>query len=131
MKIATWNINSIRRRLPLLLDWLGRHQPDIMCLQETKVQDSAFPVDALREAILRNPNDVNLYLEFAAIAEKHQSVEVGINVVNDGLNLQPNAAALYFARGMLYVQLSEYEKAQLDFDKAYQLDPSLRNLPQQ
>ena len=80
-------------------------------------------VDSLREAILRDPTDVNLYIEFAAISEKHQSVEVGINVVNDGINLQPNAAALYFARGMLYVQLSEYDKAQSDFDRAYKLDP--------
>jgi len=80
-------------------------------------------VDALRRAILLDPNDVNLYLEFAAIAEKHQSVQVGINVVNDGIALQPNAAALYFARGMLLVQLSEYEKAQSDFDRAYKLDP--------
>ena len=80
-------------------------------------------VDILREAILRDPKDVNLYLDFAALAERHQSVQVGINVVNDGINLQPNAAALYFARGMLYVQLSEYEKAQGDFDRAYQLDP--------
>jgi tetratricopeptide (TPR) repeat protein len=64
-------------------------------------------VDSLREAILRDSKNVNLYIEFAAIAEKHQSVQVGINVVNDGINLQPNAAALYFARGMLYVQLSE------------------------
>ena len=80
-------------------------------------------VDTLREAILRDSRNVNLYLEFAALAERHQSVQVGINVVNDGINLQPDAAALYFARGMLYVQLSEYEKAQSDFDRAYQLDP--------
>ena len=50
MKIATWNVNSIRRRLPLLVDWLARHTPDVMCLQETKVQDSAFPADALLAA---------------------------------------------------------------------------------
>jgi exodeoxyribonuclease-3 len=50
MKIATWNVNSIRRRLPSLLEWLARHQPDVMCLQETKVQDSEFPVDDLRVA---------------------------------------------------------------------------------
>jgi exodeoxyribonuclease-3 len=48
MKIATWNINSIRRRLPLLLDWLAQHSPDVMCLQETKVQDESFPLEALR-----------------------------------------------------------------------------------
>jgi exodeoxyribonuclease-3 len=50
MKIATWNVNSIRRRLPLLMDWLAKHQPDVMCLQETKVQDSEFPAEALRSA---------------------------------------------------------------------------------
>jgi exodeoxyribonuclease-3 len=50
MKIATYNVNSIRRRLPLVLDWLNQHQPDVMCLQETKVQDPDFPVDSLHEA---------------------------------------------------------------------------------
>lgn len=50
MKIATYNVNSIRRRLPLLLDWLHQQQPDIMCLQETKVQDEEFPAKALHEA---------------------------------------------------------------------------------
>ena len=50
MKIATWNVNSIRKRLPLLVDWLTRHRPDVMCIQETKVQDSEFPADAIRDA---------------------------------------------------------------------------------
>ncbi len=50
MKIATFNVNSIRRRLPLVLDWLAAHKPDVMCLQETKVQDQDFPADAFREA---------------------------------------------------------------------------------
>src|ERR1041385_6166510 len=44
MKIATWNINSIRRRLDLVLDWLGRHQPDVLCLQETKGKEHLFPI---------------------------------------------------------------------------------------
>jgi exodeoxyribonuclease-3 len=48
MKIATWNVNSIRRRLPILLDWLAANNPDVMCLQETKVQDKDFPLDELR-----------------------------------------------------------------------------------
>ena len=50
MKIATYNVNSIRRRLPIVLDWLSTHQPDVFCLQETKVQDSEFPADAIRDA---------------------------------------------------------------------------------
>ena len=44
MKVATWNINSIRRRIPLVLEWLAKNQPDVLCLQETKVQDHEFPV---------------------------------------------------------------------------------------
>ncbi|MFY9225792.1 MAG: exodeoxyribonuclease III [Blastocatellia bacterium] len=43
MKIVTWNVNSIRARLSRLLDWLIRNQPDIVCLQETKVIDADFP----------------------------------------------------------------------------------------
>lgn len=88
-----------------------------------EAHDTEKAVDALREAILSDPQDVDLYVEFAALSEKHQSVQVGLNVVNDGINLQPKAAALYFARGMLYVQLSDYQKAQDDFDTAYKLDP--------
>lgn len=44
MKIATWNVNSIRVRLSRLLAWLDRHQPDVVCLQETKVVDEDFPL---------------------------------------------------------------------------------------
>ena len=47
MKLATWNINSIRARTERLLTWLGTEQPDVICLQETKVEDSAFPLAAL------------------------------------------------------------------------------------
>jgi exodeoxyribonuclease III len=50
MKIATYNVNSIRKRLPIILDWLERHQPDVLCLQETKVEDKDFPVEAVRNA---------------------------------------------------------------------------------
>jgi len=44
VKIATWNVNSVRTRLPRLLPWLERRQPDIVCLQETKVEDDHFPL---------------------------------------------------------------------------------------
>src|SRR5580704_3288521 len=50
MKIATWNISSVRRRLPLVIDWLAAHQPDVLCLQETKVQDHEFPLEDFRNA---------------------------------------------------------------------------------
>lgn len=50
MKIVTYNINGIVRRLPLLLEWLARTQPDVVCLQELKTDAKRFPVAALREA---------------------------------------------------------------------------------
>lgn len=50
MKIATYNCNSIRKRLPIVLDWLKKNSPDVMCLQETKVVDELFPLDPLKVA---------------------------------------------------------------------------------
>ena len=48
--VATYNCNSIRSRLPLVLDWLREHRPDVLCLQETKVPDPEFPAQAFRAA---------------------------------------------------------------------------------
>ncbi|MBE0635570.1 exodeoxyribonuclease III, partial [Candidatus Bipolaricaulota bacterium] len=48
--IATFNVNSVRSRMHILLPWLEAVSPDIVCLQETKVQDFEFPQDALRAA---------------------------------------------------------------------------------
>ena len=45
MLIATWNVNSIRTRLSQILDWINQFNPDILCLQETKVIDDSFPVE--------------------------------------------------------------------------------------
>jgi len=47
MKIASWNVNSIRARLANVLDWLGEARPDVALLQETKVVDEAFPAEAI------------------------------------------------------------------------------------
>ncbi len=49
MKIASFNVNSLRARLAVVLAWLARHQPDVLCVQETKVQDIDFPADAFDE----------------------------------------------------------------------------------
>ena len=49
MKFATWNVNSLNVRLPHVLDWLRDNQPDVLCLQETKQEDSKFPYEALIE----------------------------------------------------------------------------------
>ena len=44
MKLATWNVNSLKVRLPQVLDFLAVHKPDVLCLQETKLEDDKFPV---------------------------------------------------------------------------------------
>jgi exodeoxyribonuclease-3 len=49
MKVATFNINNVNRRLPNLIAWLREAKPDVVCLQELKAADAAFPHAALRE----------------------------------------------------------------------------------
>ncbi len=50
MKVATWNVNSLGVRLPRLLQWLQQAQPDVLCLQETKIEDSRFPRREIEDA---------------------------------------------------------------------------------
>lgn len=49
LKIATYNVNSLRSRLPLVLKWLEENRPSVLCLQETKVSDDKFPEEAFAE----------------------------------------------------------------------------------
>ena len=50
MKLAAWNVNSIKARLPVVIEWLKQARPDALCMQETKSQDDNFPVEAFEEA---------------------------------------------------------------------------------
>ena len=50
MRLASWNVNSLKVRLPQLLDWLATRQPDVVCLQETKLEDAAFPRQEIEAA---------------------------------------------------------------------------------
>jgi tetratricopeptide (TPR) repeat protein len=86
--------------------------------------DTPQAVAALRQALLLDPKNVSLYLDFATLCFAHESFQVGIDVVSEGLLLQPKADELYVARGVLYVQLAEYDKAEGDFEKAYELNPN-------
>ncbi len=54
MRVATWNINNVVKRLDLLLDWLERTQPDVVALQELKAPTAQFPTEALQEAGYRS-----------------------------------------------------------------------------
>jgi tetratricopeptide (TPR) repeat protein len=80
-------------------------------------------VRLLRHAIVLNPHQTNLYVDFADISLDHQSYQVGVDMLDAGLKAGPQAAPLYVARGILYVQLAQYDKAEADFEKAEALDP--------
>lgn len=85
--------------------------------------DTPQAVSTLRQALLLDPRNVSLYLDFANISFAHESFQVGIDVISEGMSLQPRAAQLYVARGVLFVQLAQYDNAEADFEKAYELDP--------
>lgn len=80
-------------------------------------------VKLLRQAIVSDPHNVDLYVDFANISLDHQSYQVGVDMINAGLAAEPKAAPLYLARGVLYVQMAQYDKAEADFAKADMLDP--------
>lgn len=86
-------------------------------------KDTPEAVKLLHQAIVQDPQNVDLYLQFADLSFVHQSFQVGVDMIDAGLKLQPKAAALYLARGILYVQLADYDNAESDFEKADQLDP--------
>jgi tetratricopeptide (TPR) repeat protein len=80
-------------------------------------------VDILRQAIISYPHNVDLYVDFATLSLDHQSFQVGVDMINAGLEAEPKSAPLYAARGILYVQLAQYGKAEADLEKADALDP--------
>jgi exodeoxyribonuclease-3 len=60
--VATWNVNSVKQRVPRLLPWLDQRQPDVVCLQETKLADTAF-TELLGEELAGRGYGVALYGE--------------------------------------------------------------------
>ena len=62
MRLATWNVNSVKQRLPRLLPWLDEREPDVVCLQETKLADEAF-AELLDEALSERGYEVALHGE--------------------------------------------------------------------
>ena len=107
---------------------LAASSPDVSTMQLASAayeanKDTPNAVKILRNAIVKDPRNIGLYVDFANIAMTHQSFQTGIDMINAGLKLEPSAADLYLARGVLYVQLADYEKEEADFEKAEQLDP--------
>lgn len=83
MKIATWNVNSVNIRLEQVLEWLAAHQPDALCLQETKSTDEKFPFDALREAGYQAAHLGQKSYNGVAILSPHEIRDVQFNFPDD------------------------------------------------
>jgi tetratricopeptide (TPR) repeat protein len=86
-------------------------------------EDTPRAVALLRQAIIANPKKARYYLDFAAISFKHSSFEVGVDMLNLGIAQLPDAASLYTARGILYIQEGHFQKGEDDFKTANKLDP--------
>jgi exodeoxyribonuclease-3 len=83
MIFATFNTNSIRARLHVIMDWLDRERPDVLCLQETKVQDKDFPAEPFEKAgynaIFRGQKSYN----GVAIISKIQPEKIRLNLYDE------------------------------------------------
>jgi exodeoxyribonuclease-3 len=80
MKIATWNVNSLKVRLPHVLDWLAANEADVLCLQETKLTDENFPADEIRAAGYHVVFSGQKTYNGVAIISKHEASDVVTDV---------------------------------------------------
>jgi tetratricopeptide (TPR) repeat protein len=85
--------------------------------------DTPRAVAALRQAIVLAPANTRFYVDFASLCLTHKSFETGIAMVDAGLKRSPKSAELYLARGVLNVQLAQYDQADADFATAERMDP--------
>ena len=76
MKIATWNVNSLRVRLPQVLEWLQAQQPDVLAVQEIKMTDEQFPVEQFKECGYQVVWAGQKTYNGVAIISKHAALDV-------------------------------------------------------
>lgn len=99
--------------------------PDILSLASQAYEaagDTPRAVALQRQAIVVNPTDASNYVQFAILCLTHDSFRVGIDMLNAGLKHIPGNSSLYLSRGVLWVQLGEFDHAEADFKMADQLD---------
>ncbi len=79
-KVATWNVNSLRVRLPHVMDWLDKVKPDVLSLQETKVPDESFPVDEIKQLGYEVVYSGQKAYNGVAILSKQKGEDVHVNI---------------------------------------------------
>ena len=103
----------------------GQSDPDILSLASEAYEssgDTPKAVALLRKAIMLSPSTAGYYNAFALLCLDHESYQVGIDMIDAGLQRISGEASLYLSRGLLYAQLAQYEKAEADFRTAESLD---------
>jgi tetratricopeptide (TPR) repeat protein len=96
---------------------------DLAAEAHEDLEETPEAVRLLRAALVAQPGALKYYMDFAALALKHSSWQVGLDIVNLGLKELPDAAPLYVARGIFHVQLDDFAAARQDFETANRLDP--------
>ena len=89
MKIVTWNVNSLNVRLPRVLEFLEQHDPDVVCLQETKCEPTAFPRKQLAAAGYDSADHSGGRWSGVAVLARD---DLGISDVSAGLPGEPDAS---------------------------------------
>ena len=82
IKLATWNVNSLNVRLTHVLDWLRENPIDVLCLQETKQEDSKFPYDDLKSAGYNAVHNGQKTYNGVAIISTHEMTDVTFGMAN-------------------------------------------------
>jgi exodeoxyribonuclease III len=93
MKIASWNINSLRKRQDRLFAWLEAKQPDIVCLQETKCPDEQFPALALQAGGYRSANHGEKSYNGVAILAKNELHDIRASLCDEVVDPQARVIA--------------------------------------
>ncbi len=91
--------------------------------------DTPRAVDLLKKGIAAYPENPEFYVAFANLSLAHSSFQVGVDVINAGIARLPREASLRFARGILFLEMGEYEKSEKDFDLVEILDPAMPDGP--
>ena len=86
-------------------------------------QQTSPAVKALQKAISLAPKDPDNYLDLAVLCLDHGSFQVGVDLLNAGLQVIPDSAPLYIQRGVLYIEMKRFAEADADFEKANSLNP--------
>jgi tetratricopeptide (TPR) repeat protein len=129
LALSQWRASNAADALTTLQTLLEAKPPDSHALRLAAAihesnNETPQAIELLRAAIAAAPTDVANYLDFATLAAAHGSFAVGVDIVTLGIQQLPASAPLVMARGVLYGQNGDMEKAMADFERAHALDPS-------